>query len=101
MLNDSYIYSALINKFGNRLVTFCGLLLMCIAVLCITFTTAVYILFVCYAVYGIGNGMTHLAGMVICSAYFEKARSRVYIIKNIYIKFSFCLKILRPVRQNY
>jgi MFS family permease len=85
MLYDSYIFSALINKVGNRMVTFCGLLLMCIAVLSITFTTEVYILFVCYAIFGIGNGMIHLAGMVICSSYFEKAKTKLYIIKNRYI----------------
>ena len=65
-------YSCLINKFGNRLITCCGLLLMALAMLAITFSATVYILFLCYAIFGLGNGMIHLAGMVICSSYFSK-----------------------------
>ena len=51
---------------------------MCIAVVTITLTSAVYILFFCYAIYGVGNGMIHLAGMVICSAYFSKVCNKFY-----------------------
>ena len=64
--------SSLINKVGNRLVTLCGLLLMCLAVLAITFTSVVYAVFFSYAIFGIGNGMIHLSGMLICTEYFEK-----------------------------
>ena len=70
-------YSCLINKFGNRLITFCGLLLMASAMLAITFSATVYILFLCYAIFGLGNGMIHLAGMVICSSYFSKVIKRL------------------------
>ena len=66
--------SALINKFGNRMVTFVGLLLMCLAVLSISFASAVYLVFFCYALFGVGNGMIHLSGMVICSEYFDKVQ---------------------------
>ena len=70
-------YSCLINKFGNRLITFCGLLLMATAMLAITFSATVHILFLCYAIFGLGNGMIHLAGMVICSSYFSKVIKRL------------------------
>ena len=45
---------------------------MALAMLAITFSATVYILFLCYAIFGLGNGMIHLAGMVICSSYFSK-----------------------------
>ena len=32
----------------------------------------IHLVFFCYAVFGIGNGMIHLSGMVICSEYFDK-----------------------------
>ena len=45
---------------------------MATAMLVITFSATVHILFLCYGIFGLGNGMIHLAGMVICSSYFSK-----------------------------
>ena len=92
------------------MVTFVGLLLMCLAVLAITFTSTVYIVFLCYAVFGIGNGMIHLSGMVICSEYFDKVYIYsvillTYLYKNKFVSISnldnYCTYYFHSIYLNF